>query len=172
MDNPSDNGGTPYLLIPRGRQGLAPISLNMTMIYKVERRIEEIRIANPASMPDLVTDFNLGFIQLGKMVASIQLELAEAKMSLNEAKAVVLLDKVERILAEKRISKSSVDIREAILALDPDVMNAQQRVHAIDACLTLLNNKLEAFEWAYQSVKKISDVQSRIPDIRPPVGYK
>lgn len=169
MNSLDNKGGTPYLLIPRGRQGLAPLSLDMTEVYRIERRIEEIRNANPETMPDLITEFTIGFIQVGKMVSCAQLELADAKMSLSEAKAIATLDRAEKVLAEKGV-KSTADSREAVLALDPDVQSAQHRVAAIDACLNLLYNKLSAFEWSYQSVKKIGDIQSRMPGAGGMVG--
>lgn len=171
MSSNEQRGGTPYLLVPRGRQGLAPLNFDMTEIYRIEARISEIRSANPETMPDLVTDFNIGYLQIGRIISALQLEHAEAKMAYQEAKSIVLLDKAEGILKDKGL-KSSTDSREAVVTLDQDVKEAQNRMHAIDACLTLLYNKLTAMEWAYNSAKKIGDIQSRAPSTPLRGGYE
>jgi len=152
------------LVVPRGRVGLAPIYLDMTEVYRIEKRIQEIKIADPLSMPDLISDFNYGFVLLGKMIATIELELAEAKMSLQESRSIVMLDKVDKILAEKGILKSSTDLRDAVVTLDPSVKEANQKVAILQTYAELLYNKSKAMEMAYHGSKEVSKTQARIPD--------
>jgi hypothetical protein len=156
-------GGTPYLIVPRGRKELSPLNLDMREIYRIEGRIQDISTANPATMPDLISDFNRGYAMLGGMVAKVQLELSEAEIALREAKSIALLDKVDKVLSEKG-QKSSADLRDAVVQMDQDVKEASRRVSVLEAYLTLLNNKAKSFEMAYHGTKKVSEIQARIPD--------
>lgn len=164
MTSSENSGQSAQLIVPRGRNGLSPLFLDMTEVYRIEKRIQEIKLSDPLLMPDLISDFNYGYIMIGKMIATVELELSEAKMSLNEARSIAMLDKVDAILKEKGISKSSTDLREAIVTLDPAVKEANQKVAILQAYTELLYNKAKALEMAYHGAKEVSKAQARIPD--------
>ena len=152
------------LIVPRGKSDLAPLFLDMREVYRIENRIREIRDANPALLPDLIADFNIGYILIGKMISQVQLELSETQIALKEAKSIVILDKANQILADKGHQKSSADLREHVLMLDPEVKRLTRVMGVCEAYLELLNNKAKAMEMAYHGTKKVSEVQARIPD--------
>jgi len=164
MSGSEHSGQSASLVVPRGRNGLTPIYLDMTEVYRIEKRIQDIKIADPLSLPDLISDFNYAFVLIGKMIATVELELSEAKMSLNEARSIVMLDKVDGILKEKGVTKSSTDLREAVVTLDPSVKEANQKVAILQAYSELLYNKAKAMEMAYHGAKEVNKTQARIPD--------
>ncbi len=148
--------------LPRGN-GLKPLILDMTKVYEVESRIGEIAHSNPMTFPVLVSEFNLSYIQISKMVAAVQLEKAQVETMLNQAKSVALLDTVELTLANKKI-KSTADTREAALHLDPQVQEFTQRLNMLEAVHTLLKDKAKGIEMAYHAAKKVAELNARIPD--------
>lgn len=148
------SGGT-SLIVPRGRPGLAPLLISLSEIHRIENRILEIRESNPATMPDLIADFNYGYILLGKAISKVQLELSEAEIAYNEIKSITLLDKVEGILEEKGI-KSTADMREAALLSNSEVIEAKRRIGLLESYMSLLTNKAKSLEMAYHGAKEVN----------------
>ena len=157
-------GDRPFLIVPSCRKELKPLFLNMSEVYRIESRISEIRDSNPAILPDLIADFNMGYITIGKLISQVQMEMSETQIALKEAKSIVILDKANQILAEKGHQKSSSDLREHVLMLDPEVVRLMRVMGVHEAYLELLNNKAKAMEMAYHAAKRVSDNQARIPD--------
>src|ERR1700677_914219 len=157
MSDESGNfsGSTTSLVVPRGRPGLAPLFISLSEIHKIENRIQEIRGSNPATMPDLIADFNYGYILLGKAISKVQLELSEAEIAYNEIKSITLLDKVESILEEKGI-KSTADMREAELLSNSEGIEAKRRIWLLKSYMSLLTNKAKSLEMAYKGAKEIN----------------
>jgi hypothetical protein len=164
MSDPTAYGDDASLIVPSCRKDLAPLFLSMKEVYRIESRISEIREANPALLPDLIADFNMGYILIGKMISKVQMELSESQIALKEAKSIVVLDKANQILAEKGHAKSSADLRDHVLMLDPEVVRLTRIVGICEAYIELLNNKAKAMEMAYHGTKKVSEIQGRTPD--------
>lgn len=151
-----------YLVIPRGKKGLQPLSINLKLILASESKIEEIRRATGTTLPDLITSFILALNHLAKAIAVVELECREAKRYLDESKSVALLEKVEEVLRTKNI-KSSADTREAVIILDPEVRDAQGRVDTLTAIQTFLYNKHGVIDRSYHGAKKICDMYLKTP---------
>ena len=150
------------LIIPRGKVGLDPMKIELKDIHDIEARIPEIQRSTPITLPDLVTQFTLGILKMSKILAMVELEVRDAKRTLERARAVALLERAEFTLAQKKV-KSSTDTREAALALDPDVQTANDRLDCLIAIQTFLNGKNNALEMAYHGAKKICDVFIKTP---------
>lgn len=151
-----------HLIIPRGKAGMDSLKLDLKDIHDIEARIPEIQRSTPITLPDLVTQFVLGILKMSKILAMVDLELREAKRSLEHARAVALLERAESVLAARKV-KSSTDTREAAINLDVDVGAAQNRVDALSAAYAFLSGKNSALEMAYHGAKKICDVFLRTP---------
>ena len=150
------------LIIPRGRKGLDPLSIHLKDIHDIEARIPEIKRSTPITLPDLVTEFTLGILKMSKILAMIELEVNEAKRTLEHDRAVALLEKADADLTLRKV-KSSTDTREASIALNPDVMDSQSRLDALLAVKSFLMGKNNALEMAYHGAKKICDVYIKTP---------
>lgn len=150
------------LVIPRGKAGQTPIEIPLKEIHDIEARIPEIQRSTPVTLPDLVTQFTLGILKMSKILAMVDLEVREAKRTLEHARATCLLERAEDILKKKSV-KSSTDTRDAAITLDPDVVTAQDRLDCLLAVQAFLSGKNNAFEMAYHGAKKICDVFIKTP---------
>lgn len=150
------------IVIPRGKRGLSPMTISLTEVHKIEAKIPEIRRSTPLTLPDLVTSFILGMSQMSRIMALVEVELRDAKRSYEEMRAVALLEKVEKVLQDKKI-KSSTDTREAAIVLDTDVKDARIALDMITAVQSFLAGKHMAIEAAYHGAKKLCDVYLKTP---------
>lgn len=162
-------GSETTLQIPRGHKGLVPMTFDMTDIYRVLSRTSEIERVTPASFGELVTDFNMGMIQLNRLIGIIEIELKEAENSLDMAESIALLERVEDYLKAKNI-KSSADTREAAKILDPDVQEAIRKKDALTAISEYVKGLKMAVERAYFSAKQVAEFTSHDPYLRKNAG--
>lgn len=154
--------GNNEIVIPKGKKGSEYMTVDLSAVYVVESRIPEIQRSTPVTLPELVTVFITGLLQITRIIALVELETKEAKRVLEHTKAVVLLERVEAILKEKSI-KSSTDTREAAILLDPEYAEAREKYDILTAIQTFLAGKHNAIENAYHGAKKICDVFIKVP---------
>lgn len=145
------------LTIPRGYVPNEVMHLDIGEVNRIESRIPEIVRANPMTLTELIVDFNIALSRLSSLVARVELEMRDAERANKEAVAIALLEKVEDILKAKGI-KSSADMREAVVTLDPDVKDSQQRYDILKSVSTFLSHKRSAIELAYYSAKKVNEL--------------
>lgn len=168
--NPSYGlGSETSLMIPRGDKSLPAMYIEMTEVYRTISRIKEIPRVNTATYAELVTDFQTGMIQLNRILGLIELEYDEAKEALKHFKAVALLEKVEAVLAIKKI-KSSQDTREAAVITDPDVIEATKRTNSLNALSRYVAGLKESLNTAYFSAQKAADFTNKDPYLNRAAG--
>lgn len=148
------------LMIPRGRVGLAPIAIDLAALKEIENRIPEVGFVTPQKAPELLSAFNVAYLDLAKFSALIEAELVGAKHFADRLKAVVTLDKAPTILREKGLTTAknpagSEDLRSAVLNNDPDYQKAQDWIAQLECYKALIDGKKKAVEMAYHSVRKI-----------------
>lgn len=164
-------GSQTSLMVPRGNKGLAPLNFNMTNVYRVVGRTEEIQRVTPASFPELVTDFNLGMIELNRIVGLIELELKESEHTLDTLEAIAQLEKTEAYLKARNLS-STADNRKAAVVLDPDVQAATRNRDAIKAILFYVSGLKDSLERAYFSAKHVAEMTGKDPYLNRYSGDK
>jgi hypothetical protein len=140
-------------LISRGA-GQTPIVLELKHTNYALTRIDDIRIVNPMSLPDLLTVFLKSMNELSKAIGFISTEIVKTKMSLDRVKSNLLLHEMPRILTEKNV-KSSEDIRNAILTLDPQYAEKSEQLAMLEAVLDNLRAKNKNMETATFNCKTI-----------------
>lgn len=150
------------LQVPRGLKGLQPLRFNMTSVYRVISRIEEIQRVTPATFPELITDFNMGMVELNRIVGLIEIELKEAENTLDMAESIALLERVDPFLKSRNIA-SSADTRKAAKIIDPDVQSAIRTKDAVQAILTYTVGLKASLERAYFSAKHVADMVGKDP---------
>lgn len=146
--------------VPRALDGLEPLTLDMTEIRQADGRRQEVAMVNALRAPELLTLFNNAWLVTAKYLNYLEYELDVAVRRLAETKAVILLDKVPVILAEKGLASArsplgSEDIRQAILDRDPDYKKVQEYISSVRCYVGLLEAYQTSFMNAYNSVKKI-----------------
>jgi hypothetical protein len=165
MKNASSSliGEQKMLEVPRGRGTGSPIAFNATPIYDAVNQIDQVRRATAITSPDLMATFNMAMHTTSKLISLIELEKSYAEASLREAKAVAILDRADAMLAARNM-KSTADLREAVVNLDPDVVGAKERLDNLTAMLTFFTNTYYELREALYSTKKICDIYLKLPN--------
>lgn len=140
------------LVVPR--PGQKPALLPIRRIYDTECRIREVATVNAQKAPELLATLNVAYLEINDLLGQLKLLEYDALKALNTRKSIVLLDIAPGILAAKGL-KTSVDLRDAILAKDPEYVECQDHMAQIDAIRSLLEGKREGMVMAYTSIKKI-----------------
>jgi hypothetical protein len=140
--------------------GKAPLVIDLTHVYEIENRIEEVAFVTTAKAPELMARFNEAYLYVHKHISLLEYELNRAEREANKVRAIILLDKVSVILEQKGLlsGKSragSEDLRTAILDQDEEYQDALDQTQKIKCVIELLKGKLKGFEMAYTSTKKI-----------------
>lgn len=157
------------MTIPRGYIANETLRLDISDVNRIEARIPEIVRANPITLTELIVDFNIALSRLSSIIARVELEMRDAERAVKENEAIALLEKVEEILKAKGI-KSSADMREAAVTLDPEVKDSRRRYDILKSTLVFLSHKRNAIELAYYSAKKVNELnQMATPMVG---GYK
>jgi hypothetical protein len=162
-------GSETSIVIPRGHAGLPPMVFDMTSIYKIVARTAEVERVVPATYAALVTDFNMGMIQLNRLVGLIDIELRESENGVDMARAIASLERVEPFLESKKI-KSTADSRDAAITMDKDVQSAIRTRDALLATLAYAKGLKESLERAYFSAKQATDLISKDPYLNKTSG--
>src|ERR1017187_2395366 len=91
------------LLLPRGRKGLPPFTLDLSAVSTAEKRIPEMARATPLMLPDLITAYNIGILALARLICVVELETKDARRELEDSKALFIIDFADDILRQKNI---------------------------------------------------------------------
>jgi hypothetical protein len=141
------------------RVGSQPLCIDLSKVYSIEARIEEVAFVTPTKAPELLARFNEGYLFLHKQICLLEYELVQATREANKIRSIVLLDRVPVILEQKGLGgknrAGSEDLRNAILDGDEEYQSARETVEQVSCIIELLKGKLKAFEMAYTSVKKL-----------------
>lgn len=139
---------------PAGTPGALPIVISLGKILQAEARQMEVANVTPQKAPELLQSFNKAWSDLHKMMTILSYEKNVAEKTANKRKAVVLLEVAPKKLEEAGLN-SSVDHREAVLALDAEYQLAIETVDQIECVVEFIKGKLKSFENSFSSVKKI-----------------
>jgi hypothetical protein len=159
------NSGT-LIFVPRALPGNSPLKFDLGEILKAESRITDIATVTVAKAPEMMALFNVIYLNLSGMISSVQFEYELAKKRKDETRAIALIDKIPGILKEKGLTSAkspmgSEDIRNALLDLDTDYGEAQEKVIQLKCILSLLEGKRDSIDRAYTAVKKVYGDQSQ-----------
>jgi hypothetical protein len=148
------------LRVPRALDGLDPLTLNMADLRQAEGRLGEVAFTNAARAPELLATFNKAWLDASRYLNLLEYEQDIADRRVAEIRAIVIIDKLPALLAEKGLATSrsplgSEDIRQAFLDRDPDYKRMQELIVILRSYVSLLATLKKAFENGYNSVKKL-----------------
>ena len=146
--------------VPRALDGLEPLTFEMGEIYRDYHRQEEVAMVNSIRAPELLTVFNRNYLTLSRYINILQYEIDVANRRLEEAKAILIIDKLPGLLSEKGLSSprsplGSEDVRQAFLSQDADYQRFRQLLEILNLHLTNFETYRKGFENSYNSVKKL-----------------
>jgi hypothetical protein len=149
--------------------------LEMALVYQAEQRLHEVKIASPASAPELSGFFNEACNMTTKYLAWVEYEILQAKKYFDLAKAAVVLEKAPEEYKKFKDSgiKFNEDFREAVIARDTDCQARLDIMNSLQAIKAILEGKMKAFERAHYAVRNVSDNRNRIaaaPNLNGTIG--
>lgn len=155
------------LIIPSGNPELPDKHIDMTKLYELEARKQEVAMVNKMRAPELMRAFEQGYGLAARAMVGIRLEVDKAKEALNKRKAIVTLDIAPDVLKKKGLTTKaspagSVEMREAVLANDEEYLSLLDRANRLEAAYELLKVKSKGFEMSFMSVRKIYDDLSKV----------
>lgn len=142
------------LRVPAGEMIDADYVIDLAAILRSEVRQAEVAIVTPAKAPELLAEFNKSWLAIHDVIARLEAEKNKADKAAKKRRAVVLLEIVPKVLEEKKLS-TAADVREAIILTDDEYEILTDRFDQIKAAIFFLKGKMESFENAYTSTKKI-----------------
>jgi hypothetical protein len=153
------------ILCPAGNKLNPDIPIDLGYWAQQETRIAEIATCTPGKAPELLASFNRAALELDRLSNLLELEHQTALREAEKVRAEVLLDRVPRILASKGLTTpknpmGSEDLRNAVLAQDPDLDQALERAAQLKAMSRLIRGKYDAFERAFRSVRTLVGEQN------------
>ncbi len=142
------------IVCPQGTPGAAPLVINLAAILKAEARQEEVATVNAMKAPELLKTLNRSWLDLSETLSKLYQEKGRAVKAAEKRKAVLVLEVVPKTLADKKLASNEAN-REAVISLDTEYEELEDKVLQITAVMKFLEGKLHSFENAFSSVKKI-----------------
>jgi hypothetical protein len=130
--------------------------MDITNVVYALGRIDDVQHVTPAKAPELLTVFNQAYLELTDHSTKLMYQLTRASNEVDTVKARILIDKIPVLIEEKKLP-SSKDIRDALIAADPEYQAVKTTFDRIECLLENLKGKQKSIEMAYSSVKKIID---------------
>jgi hypothetical protein len=145
--NAPNHTGDHALVVPSFGKSPA-LSMDMSRIREAERRLIEAKMVNPITYADLEHTFAESYRDLKKYLASIGYQITQAEKSMEEAKAVILLDRYPEFLKQKEMKKSqdNADLRKAFMIQDADYVAALDRFNQLKALEAMMDGKIKVIE--------------------------
>jgi hypothetical protein len=156
------------ITVPRGGIGQPPLQLDMKLLLEAEVRLQEVRIVNPSTAPELTGYFNEACNMSNKYLAWIEYEIIQAKKNYDLARAVVILEKsIDEYEKQKNRFKElgikfNEDFREAMVIRDEECQTKKDTIDSLEAVKTLIEAKSKSFERAYYACRLIADNKNRV----------
>ncbi len=141
------------LVVPSG-DGSKEIRISLGDILTAEIRQDEVAFVTPLKAPELLSTYNRAWRDTHQWMSRLTAEKNRAEKALRNRKGVLILEVIPEKLKQLDM-KTSVDIREAVIDTDVEYGLLTDRVDQIEAAIMYLKGKLESFENAFTSVKKI-----------------
>jgi len=146
--------------VPRADPALPPLVLDMAEIYMALGRKDEVAIVNSHKAPELLSLFNIAYLNSSRVLNALQYELGIVEQLIREIKAVILLDRMKDTLEKAGLSNSrnplgSEDIRQAVYEKDPEYKRATLLAGNLSCYIQQVSDLRKFFQNSFDSVKKI-----------------
>ena len=129
------------------------MELDMSILDEADRRMHEVRMVSHATCKELGGLFNQAANLSGKYLSWVKYELLKAEKNHNLNRATVILEKApaEAVKLKELGIKLNEDIREALIAKDPDCSLSLDILNSLKAVEALLSSSQWSYIRAYQS---------------------
>lgn len=164
---------TPRILrVPRGTPSKPELELNMQILDEAERRLHEVRLANPALAKDLEGLFNEAANTATKYLAWIKYEILQAEKNYSLDRATVILEKMPEEAAKLKAAgiKMNEDYREAFIIRDEACSRSLDILNSLKAVQALLEASSETFIRAHYSSRNKEKEMAPTPNFMGTTG--
>jgi hypothetical protein len=133
---------------------------DISVILTAEARIPEIASVTPTKAPELLSVFNVAYLEAARLATFLEAEVLQSKRNADKIRSVVILDRAPAILEAKGLTSSknragSEDLRKSVLDGDTEYQDALEKTGQIECIHELIKTKTKGLEMAYSSVKKV-----------------
>ena len=146
--------------VPRADPSLPPLVLDLADIYMAMGRKEEVAIVNSHKAPELLSMFNVAYLNASRLINALEYEYQLAEQKVRQIKSIILLDRMKDFLESKGLANArsplgSEDIRQAVYEQDPEYSRASTVAMNLQCRITQIQDFRKCFQNCYESVKKI-----------------
>ncbi len=142
------------LIVERG-EATPPITLKLSDTNAALSRLHEIRNTNAGTFPELASTFIQATSELFQAVATVRQELIKTEYKLTQLRARLLVEEVSGIIEAKHL-KNTVDMCNAVLALNPEYSKLSYAKELLDGALLVLEGKLTTLRGAQFAIGQIA----------------
>lgn len=162
MDNqnlPVKFAQTVELIVPPFKER-PELYLTFDKIDEGEKRLREAQLVNPATYAELEYTYGEGYRQAKTHITVVGYEIAQAEKIMRRLKSEYLIDEYPKFLKETGL-KDNAQVRDGYLEKQADYVAAVERINALKALESHLENKVKVFENVSRYMKKQMDILIR-----------
>lgn len=137
------------------------IQLELEKTKYAENRLHDIQTVNIDNLQELLSVFLCSCHEINRALSVIGMELSFANHKKEIIGSTILIQKMP-ILIEQCKQRSSEDVRNALISLDPEFQEIKEKCLSFEIILNNLKDKRKVIEMAYFSCQKIAEFK-RIP---------
>lgn len=135
------------------------ITVELKKTKYAESRLLDIQTTNGNNLQELITVFLCACHELNRAISIINNHLALNKHQQDIIRSTVLIQKMPFLIDQCK-QRSSEDVRNALIELDPEYQNNKKTTIMLETCFNNLKDKRKVIEMAYFSCQKIAEFKN------------
>lgn len=129
------------------------VDIDVERVVRAEARIAETEVVTNEKAPELLGFLNRSLGDLQRTEARLRLEKDKAEVAARRARSDALLTLTDEFVAARGFSKSSKEVREALIDKDPEVVRLEDRLTELAAQVSYANASGRKFYNAFSALK-------------------
>jgi hypothetical protein len=129
-------------------------TLDMTAVYKYEYMVEDIAVVNSMNGPLYMKEFLKAKELTSSFYSGLLLDFERAKNETKKQAALAYLERSQDYIKARGL-KDTDETKKQYINLDAGYQQAKDKEDMLRALCTLMGNKVDKFQNAYEATKKI-----------------
>lgn len=135
-------------------QSAMPLSLDMTDLYRWEHKVEDIAIINAINGPLYMKEFLKAKELSSSYYSKLILDYERAKNETKKQYALAYLERSQDYIKARGL-KDTDETKKQYVSIDNGYQQAKDTEDMLKALVTLMGNKVDKFQNAYEATKNI-----------------
>lgn len=148
------------VILPEFR-ALPAVRVSLTALKEAERRIIETKTVNVSTYNELEHTMNSAYSELKRNLSVVGYQILKTEAELDKSKATAMLDKYPEFLKDKSAKFDNAAIRDAFLARDEQVSEAQERLDSLKALQMFMEGRVKVMENVCQYMRNTIKIVTR-----------